>query len=99
MFFTDRQTDRYHLCVDFNQIFFYFFLQVDVFAYGIVLCEIIGRIQADPDFLPRTEVFKISPLTVVKGAAGILHYCNYNIVCGLRGKLPWTLLAFSHLCV
>eukprot|EP00063_Salmo_salar_P087687 XP_014062522.1 PREDICTED: dual specificity testis-specific protein kinase 2-like isoform X2 [Salmo salar] len=31
--------------------------KVDVFAYGIVLCEVIARIQADPDFLPRTEDF------------------------------------------
>ncbi|NWX42972.1 TESK1 kinase, partial [Steatornis caripensis] len=31
--------------------------KADVFAYGIILCETIARIPADPDYLPRTEDF------------------------------------------
>ena len=30
--------------------------QADVFSFGIVLAEIIARIPADPDFMPRTQV-------------------------------------------
>ena len=29
----------------------------DVFSFGIVLCEIISRVKADPDELPRTRDF------------------------------------------
>ena len=31
-------------------------LQADVFSYGIILAEVISRIPADPDFMPRTQV-------------------------------------------
>lgn len=32
------------------------FCQADVFSYGIVLAEIISRLPADPDFIPRLHV-------------------------------------------
>uniref|UniRef100_A0A673BWG6 LIM domain kinase 1 n=1 Tax=Sphaeramia orbicularis TaxID=375764 RepID=A0A673BWG6_9TELE len=31
--------------------------RVDIFSFGIMICEIIGRVSADPDYLPRSHDF------------------------------------------
>ncbi|XP_030633377.1 LIM domain kinase 1a isoform X2 [Chanos chanos] len=43
--------------------------RVDIFSFGIMLCEIIGRVNADPDYLPRAMDFGLN----VKGF--LEHYC------------------------
>ncbi|XP_076837320.1 LIM domain kinase 1a isoform X2 [Brachyhypopomus gauderio] len=42
--------------------------RVDIFSFGIMMCEIIGRVNADPDYLPRAVDFGLS----VKGF--LKHY-------------------------
>ncbi|XP_032401850.1 LIM domain kinase 1a isoform X3 [Xiphophorus hellerii] len=34
--------------------------RVDIFSFGIMLCEIIGRVNADPDYLPRAMDFGLN---------------------------------------
>lgn len=37
--------------------------KVDVFSFGITMCEIIGRVKADPDYMPRTKDFGLDEKT------------------------------------
>lgn len=30
--------------------------KVDIFSFGIIVCEVLSRTISDPDFLPRTRV-------------------------------------------
>ncbi|XP_013872345.1 LIM domain kinase 1 [Austrofundulus limnaeus] len=34
--------------------------RVDIFSFGIMTCEIIGKVSADPDYLPRTNDFGLN---------------------------------------
>ncbi|KAJ3589747.1 hypothetical protein NHX12_010590 [Muraenolepis orangiensis] len=34
--------------------------RVDIFSFGIMVCEVIGRVSADPDYLPRNRDFGLN---------------------------------------
>ncbi|KAF4518228.1 hypothetical protein B566_EDAN006909 [Ephemera danica] len=55
----------------------------DVFSYGIVLCELIARVEADPDVMPRTENFG-------------LDYIAFSQLCG--PGVPPEFLQLAFLC-
>lgn len=55
----------------------------DVFSYGIILCEMIARVEADPDMLPRTDNFGLDYLafTEMCGANCIPEFLKLAFCC------------------
>uniref|UniRef100_A0AAY4BHZ4 LIM domain kinase 1 n=1 Tax=Denticeps clupeoides TaxID=299321 RepID=A0AAY4BHZ4_9TELE len=58
--------------------------RVDIFSFGIILCEIMGRVNADPDFLPRTADYGLN-------VSGFLELCH-------PADCPAAFLPMSVLC-
>ncbi|XP_071622462.1 dual specificity testis-specific protein kinase 2-like [Heliangelus exortis] len=50
--------------------------KVDVFSFGIVLCEILGRIPADPEVLPRTQDYGLD----VAAFQGMISECPKRVM-------------------
>ncbi|CAG9115739.1 unnamed protein product [Plutella xylostella] len=54
----------------------------DIFSYGIILCQLIARVDADPDVLPRTDNFG-------------LHYMAFVELCDETTAPEFLRLAFN----
>lgn len=50
--------------------------KVDVFSFGIVLCEILARIPADPEILPRTQDYGLD----VKAFSELVPACPQRLL-------------------
>ncbi|ESO06664.1 hypothetical protein HELRODRAFT_64650 [Helobdella robusta] len=56
--------------------------KADVFSYGIVLCEIIARVEADPDILPRTKKYGVDYVEFSKMSSDCpLHFLHQAFIC------------------
>lgn len=57
--------------------------RVDVFSFGIIVCEMIARCEADPDILPRTHNFGV-------------HYVDFYQMC--QQDCPAQFLELAFMC-
>lgn len=48
-----------------------------MFSFGIVLCETLGRIPADPEVLPRTKV--TIPAAKSNGVFSVVPDCGFSL--------------------
>ena len=60
--------------------------QADVFSFGITLAEIVTRMPADPDFIPRTSVSVCTHefnTNIVTGFLYIDTGVQYTVICAI----------------
>lgn len=56
--------------------------KADVFSYGIILCEVIARVDADPEVLPRTKTFGVDYVKFCSMSSDCpLHFLHQAFVC------------------
>ena len=64
----------------------------DVFSFGIIMCELIARCEADPDILPRTQNFGVDYLVFSKSMVD--NSCPAEFL-----KIAFSCVNVSNLCV
>ena len=72
--------------------------KVDVFSYGIILCEITARVHADPEILPRTNKFGVDYVAFSKMATDCpLHFLHLTFIC-CQVIVARRLASLTHRC-
>ena len=64
----------------------------DVFSFGIILCELIARCRADPDYLPRTTNYGVDYLVFSKSM--VHESCPPELL-----KIAFSCVTVSIMCI